>query len=350
MKALKLAVICAIAILAGSISATAQENDAHSFNSVEKISDDALIYLRLQDLAYVDKVRIAGPSKYYQPRNACEFKDTLRNNQLKFYAYVMFPKDLKQGRKYPLIVYSHGGIHSSITSNNIHFFRELVAQGYIVIAPDYRGSTGYGKDFYESIDYGGLENEDILAARDYMVENYSIVDENRIGLLGWSHGGMISLMNILQWPDKYACAYAGVPVSDVAYRLSYQKKSYADNFTQRYHINATPQENPDEYARRSPVTYASKLCKPLMITTCDNDDDVSWTEVLRMIKALKAADKQFEYEIYPKMQGAHHFERIDIKESTDIRFRTYQFLAKYLKPKHPFKTENELRKASYFYY
>jgi len=343
--------LCAACFLFLGAAATAQENDSHNYNSLQKTSDDAIIYLRLQDVAHIDKVRITGPTTFYQPHSDCEFKDSLKTNQLKFYSYVFFPKEVKQGKKYPMVIFSHGGIHSAVSSNTIvHIAKELLAQGYIVAAPDYRGSTGYGKGLYEAIDYGGLENEDVLATRDYMVENYSVVDGERVGLLGWSHGGMISLMNICRWPDKYACAYAGVPVSDVAYRLSYQEKDYAGNFTQKYHVNATPEENPAEYARRSPVSYAHLLSKPLMITTCDNDDDVSWTEVLRMITALKQAGKDFEYEIYPKMAGGHHFERMDMKECTDIRFKTYQFLAKYLKPKHPFKNVDELRKASYFYY
>ena len=348
----KLILLCtALSVLMGATVARAQENDSHQFNTLHKTSDDALIYLRLQEVAHIDKVRITGPSPYYQPGSECRFKDSLKANPLIFQAYVFFPKEVKQGRKYPMVIFSHGGIHSAVSSPSLtHVAKELLAQGYIVVAPDYRGSTGYGKKIYENIDYGGLENEDVLATRDYMVDNYSVVDSTRIGLLGWSHGGMISLMNILRWPDKYACAYAGVPVSDVAYRLSYQEKDYTRNFTQKYHVNATPEENPAEYARRSPVTYANLLEKPLMITTCDNDDDVSWTEVMRMITALKTAGKDFEYEIYPKMPGAHQFERLDRKECTDIRFKTYQFLAKYLKPKHPFKTVDDLRKASYYYY
>ena len=65
-----------------------------------------------------------------------------------------------------------------------------------IVCPEYRGSTGYGKSHYEKIDYGGLETEDVYSSRNYMVENYDIVDKNRIGIIGWSHGGLISLFNI----------------------------------------------------------------------------------------------------------------------------------------------------------
>jgi len=143
---------------------------------------------------------------------------------------------------------------------------------------------------------------------------------------------MISLMNILKYPEKYACAYAGVPVSDVAYRLSYQESDYMDFFTPSYHVGGSPQEFPEEYERRSPVTYASQLERPLMITTCINDDDVSHTEVERMIDSLKFYNKQFEYKIYPAMPGAHSFERIDSKEASDIRFETFKFIGRYLNP------------------
>ncbi len=343
--------ILTIAIVVfGGLSAQGQENDKHQYTTLTRMIEEELFFQRMSDIAYVDIVRITGPAKAVQKTTGCTFKDTLANNPFKFYSYIFFPKEVKQNKKYPLVIFSHGGIHAHMSTGSVHIFRELVAQGYIVASADYRGSTGYGKSHYEAIDYGGLENEDVLALRDYMVDSYDVVDSTRIGLLGWSHGGMISLHNILRYPEKYTCAYAGVPVSDVTYRLTYQEKDYLKNFTQPYHVNATPEENPAEYARRSPVTFADRLCKPLRITTCINDDDVSWTEVKRLIDALHLANKDFEYAIYPPMPGAHHFERIDTKEATDIRFETYQFLARYLKPRHPFKNIDQLRAAGYKYH
>lgn len=328
----------------------AQENDSHNTNTITRMEESILFYERLSDIAFVDMVRITGPARQVARETGCLFKDTLRSNKLKFQSYVFIPKSVKQSRKYPLIVLSHGGVHSNFAQGQVHILRELLAQGYIVIAPDYRGSTGYGRGLYESIDYGGMEYEDVCAARDYMVDCYSIVDSTRVGLLGWSHGGMISLMNILNHPDKFTCAYAGVPVSDLAFRLSYQHRSYIKNFNQPYHIDGTPEDKPEEYARRSPVSYASRLCRPLMITTCINDDDVCHLEVERMIDALKACGKEFEYEIYPPMEGAHLFERIDIREACEVRLKTYGFLARHLKPSKPIRTMEALRKAGYYFY
>jgi len=347
MKQVLLSVaLLVVSILTYSLS-FAQDTYSSDQNLAKKIEN---IYMRmaLEDVAYMDIVRLTGPAKYVKDSYPdCPFLDSLTDNPLKFYSYIFIPDKVKESKKYPLLILPHGGVHSNFGPVFIHIVREMIAQGYIVVAPDYRGSTGYGKSFYQAIDYGGLENEDVLAARDYAVENYSIIDSTRVGIIGWSHGGMITLMNILKYPEKYACGYAGVPVSDVAYRLSYQEESYKDNYTPKYHIGGTPEEKPEEYARRSPVTYAKQLSKPLMITTCLNDDDVSHTEVERMIDSLKFYNKSFEYKIYPPMSGAHSFERIDSREASDIRFETYKFLARYLNPPYPFKSTKELRKAGY---
>ncbi len=334
-----------------TINLQGQENNSNfATQTVDRKVETLLLMERLDDIAYVDVVRLAGPAPAYQKETGTAFKDSLLGNQLKFYAYVFIPRETKQNKKYPLLVFPHGGVHSNFTSGSVHILREMLAQGYIIVAPDYRGSTGYGRGFYENIDYGGLENEDVMAARDYMVESYDIVDPDRVGIIGWSHGGMITLMNILHYPDQFACGYAGVPVSDVGYRLSYQQPDYSKNFTVEYHIGATPQEKPEEYARRSPVTYARQLSRPLRIVTCTNDDDVSVTEVQRMIDSLTFYNKDFEYKVFPKMPGAHAFERIDSMEACEIRLDTYAFLARYLNPPKPFKNLKDLRKAGYLYH
>ena len=350
-KTLSTTVFLLSVLILFATGASAQENNSNfATQTVDRKIESLLLIEQLSDVAHVDIVRLAGPPPAYRKVTGTAFKDSLLGNPLKFYSYVFIPKSTKQNKKYPLLVFPHGGVHSNFTSGSVHILREMLAQGYIVIAPDYRGSTGYGRGFYQNIDYGGLENEDVMAARDYMVESYDIVDPDRVGIVGWSHGGMITLMNLLRYPDKFACGYAGVPVSDVGYRLSYQTPEYSDNYTVEYHIGATPAEKPGEYARRSPVTYAKQLRKPLRITTCMNDDDVSVTEVQRMIDSLTFHHRDFEYKVFPKMPGAHAFERIDSMEACEIRLDTYAFLARYLNPPKPFRTLKDLRHAGYLYH
>lgn len=343
MKVKLLSIIYAL-LAAASLCA---QPTKHDIDVLSKKLEDVLWYEKVGDAAFVDKVRLAGPAKTNPKQTGCEFLDSLSDNQLIFYSYVFIPKNAKQSKKYPLVVFVHGGIHGTFTTAYSHIIKEFIAQGYIVVSPDYRGSIGYGKDFYEAIDYGGAEVEDVLAATQYMLKNYSIVDKDRVGVFGWSHGGMISLLSAAKYPDVYKCAFAGVPVSDVAYRLTYQKDDYTDNFTADYHIGKTPEQAPEEYARRSPVTYAKDIRIPLMINTVKNDDDVSWTEVQRMADALTANGKEFIYKVYEPLPGAHIFERLDTDEACAIRIEAYQFINQYLQPRKPFKSVSELRKAGY---
>jgi dipeptidyl aminopeptidase/acylaminoacyl peptidase len=191
-----------------------------------------------------------------------------------------------------LIVLPHGGVHADFTTYYAHIVREFMSQGYVIVAPEYRGSTGYGKSHYEKIDYGGLETEDVFYSRNYMMENFSFVDKNRVGIVGWSHGGLIALMNIFDHPNEYQVAFAGVPVSDLIARMGYHTQSYRDLFEADYHIGQNASDNVAEYRRRSPAWNTHKFDgTPLLIHTNTNDDDVNVLEVEHLIKSLKAEGK-----------------------------------------------------------
>ncbi len=318
-------------------------NQKHNFYALEKRVDDLMWIERLRDIAFFDKVRLASTPRW-KPKRA---KDRFAKNKLQFYSYVFIPKGIDTSKKYPLIVLPHSGIHSNFSTYYVHIVREFISQGYIIVSAEYRGSTGYKKGVYENIDYGGRENDDVLESRNYMIKNYSFVDENRVGVVGWSHGGMIALMQILQHGSNYQCAFAGVPVSDLENRLESHAAFYTKYFTVDYHIGESIKDNPEEYKRRSPTSYAKKLDKPLMIYTNTNDDDVYVEEVKLMIEALKKHKKKFEYKIFQDASGGHGFDRIDSKEATDIRFTIHKFLEKYLNPPKPFQSSAEMRKAAY---
>lgn len=315
----------------------------HRFDILEKQIDDLMWFRRLEDIAHVDKVRLTSTPRW-KPKDP---EDRFAGNKLQFYSYVFIPKNADPKKKYPLIVLPHSGIHANFSTYYSHIVRELIAQGYIVVSAEYRGSTGYGKATYENIDYGGRENDDVLESRNYMVENYSIVDPSRIGVIGWSHGGMIALMQILQHGDKYQCAFAGVPVSDLENRLASHDESYTAYFTASHHIGESIEENPEEYVRRSPTHYAKDLNKPLLIYTNTNDNDVYVEEVQLMIDTLRKYGKEFKYKIFQDASGGHGFDRIDSKEATDIRFTVHKFLERYLKPPHPFASTKDMRRAAY---
>jgi dipeptidyl aminopeptidase/acylaminoacyl peptidase len=289
-------------------------------------------YAQLGDIADVEEIRYTSAPPHH-PQNPTA---PGARNPLIIHAMTFVPKHLDKSRKQPLVVFAHQGIHSDFGHDYEYGpVRDLVQQGYSVIGPDYRGSTGYGNGFYNEIDYGGLEVEDVFQARQWMLETYDFLDEKRVGIIGWSHGGCITLMNILLHPGAYAAAYAGVPVTDLVLRLGYHDPSYQAIFSAPQHIGKTVQADIQEYLRRSPITYVDKLETPLLIHGNTNDEDVNVIEVQRFVTALKAAGKKFEYKIYENAPGGHEFGRLDTKLARESRHDVYKFLGGYLKPERP---------------
>jgi dipeptidyl aminopeptidase/acylaminoacyl peptidase len=295
--------------------------------------DEQVLFQALADVAQCDKVRYTGPP----PRVVKNPTAPGAKNPVIIPAYTFFPKKYLDGRKLPLIVFAHGGVHGNVGANYANIFRELLNQGYAIIAPDYRGSSGYGRAFWELIDYGGLEIEDVFAGRQFMLETYDNIDPERVGIMGWSHGGLITLMNLFAHPREFKVGYAGVPVCDLVARMGYHEQGYRDLFSAPYHIGKTVREDVDEYRRRSPAWNAEKLQTPVLIHTTTNDEDVHVLEVENLIKALKAAGKSFEHKVYTDAPGGHQFNRLDTKFARQSRAEVYRFLAKHLNPPNPVK-------------
>jgi len=317
----------------------------HDFYSVLKKVDDILWYNKVGDVAYIDKVYMTGPplAKERNPTGQGA------GNPVKFWSYVFIPRDADPSKKYPLLVFPHGGVHANFDTYYTHIVREMVSQGYIVVAAEYRGSTGYGASMYNNIDYGGLEVQDVDASRQYMIDNYTIVDKDRVGIIGWSHGGYISLFNIFEYPDNYKVAFTGVPVSDLIARMGYKNQSYRDLFSEQAAIGKPADQNVAEYRKRSPAWQTSRYRgTPLLIHTNTNDEDVNVLEVEHLIKSLKADGKTgFTYEIFKDMPGGHSFDRMDYMQAKEIRMKIYNHLNKYLNPPKPFRSVKDLQKAGY---
>lgn len=300
----------------------------YNFDMLLKQVDDILWFHRVGDVADIDKVFIPTVPN---PKGEETYGIANERHPLKIWSYVFVPKKLDRGRKAPLIILPHGGVHGDFTTYHTHIIREMMEEGYVVVAPEYRGSTGYGQGFEQSIDYGGLEIEDNVAARDWAVENLPFVDGSRVGIVGWSHGGLIALMAVFDYPAKFQVAYAGVPVSDLLARMGYTDDEYRGLFSAPYHIGKTAGQDVAEYRRRSPVWNVEKLQRPLLIHTSTNDRDVNVVEVEHLITALKAARKDFEYRIYQDAPGGHSFNRTDNSLARESRREIYGFLARYLK-------------------
>jgi dipeptidyl aminopeptidase/acylaminoacyl peptidase len=324
-----LAIGLAITVSAQQAPDVSKALDSHdrgvdrAFEDTQRLVDDALWYFKLGDIADIQKYRIASS----KPRREANPTAMSAGNMLVLPVYVFAPKKLTG--KAPTLIFAHGGVHGRLDTNYAHIFREALERGYVIVSPEYRGSIGHGGDLRSQIDYGGAEIDDTHDARNWAVENLPFVDGNRIGIFGWSHGGFHTLMNVLNWPNDYKVAYAGVPVSDLVARMGYTGQEYRDIF--EGFIGKQPEDNVLEFRRRSPVAHAAKLQTPLLIHTTTNDDDVHVLEVEHLIAALKAAGKKFEYKIYEAAPGAHQFNRIDTKLARESRREMWDFIARYLK-------------------
>jgi len=300
--------------------------EGQELSVVDNEVEQALWFLRVGDVADIDFYSI-GSSKPIRMANPT---GQGAGNPLIIYFYSFTPKKLAPNQKAPLMVFNHGGVRSHFDLTYVHIIRELMAQGYVVVAPEYRGSTGYGAQYYNQIDYGGAEIDDVHDVRNWAVANLAHVDPERVGIMGWSHGGYITLLNIFRWPHDYKVAYAGCPVSDLVMRMGYKSQGYRDTFAS--FIGKQAEDNPMEYRRRSPVFHAAELDTPLLVHSNTIDEDVNVMEVQHLIEALKANGKTFEYKIYENAPGGHHFNRIDTPLARESRQEIYGFLAKYLKP------------------
>jgi dipeptidyl aminopeptidase/acylaminoacyl peptidase len=277
----------------------------------------------------MDKIRFTGPP----PLDTNGLASPPGSNDVIIPAMTFLPRERSGSGKLPLVVFVHGEIHGNAASDeDAVIVRELVLQGYAVIAPDYRGSSGYGGVFWQQIDYGGLEIEDVHAARQAMLELHPEISTNRVGIIGWSHGGAIAFLAVVRHPEAYQACYAGVPVSDLESRIRAMGTNYESFFAARYHVGKTFSEAPEEYRRRSAAWNVDRLRTPLLVHANTSDDDVPFTEVQQLLAALQKSGKPFGQHIYTNAPGGHHFNRLDTPLARESRAEIWRFLGKHLQP------------------
>ena len=260
-------------------------------------------------------------------------------------AFVFQPLHQRGPQGHPAIVWVHENIRGHLYEHYIPYIREATSKGYVVIAPEYRGSIGYGKEFYDAIDYGGNEVDDVVTAVDVLKAKYPQVDPARIGIIGWSHGGMITLLSIFRNETMFKAAVAMVPVSNLFQRLAWkgvERQHQAIDPANRY--GGLPAEKHDVYKDRSPVYNVEKLQIPLLVHVTRNDEDVNIEEDMQIVDALRSR-KPFlaETKVYDNPLGGHTFDRrVDPKtwqpentrEQRDSWNRVWTFLDWNLDPFH----------------
>jgi dipeptidyl aminopeptidase/acylaminoacyl peptidase len=258
-------------------------------------------------------------------------------------AFVFQPLTLRGTNGHPALVWVHENIRGHLYEHYIPYIREAVAKGFVVIAPEYRGSVGYSQALYDAIDYGGAEVDDVVTAVEVLKSQYAHVDPLRIGIIGWSHGGMISLLSIFRNPKLFRAAVTMVPVTNLFHRLAWKGvERQRQAIDPHNRIGGLPWEKHEEYKNRSPLFHVDKLEIPLYVAVARNDDDVNIEENMQLVDALRARKPLLaETTIYDNPPGGHDFDRrVDPKtfepentrEQRDSWNRVWTFLEWNLEP------------------
>jgi dipeptidyl-peptidase-4 len=220
---------------------------------------------------------------------------TINVNGNELNMWMIKPADFDASKTYPLFMFQYSGPGSQSVANrwnstNDYWYQMLAQEGYIVACVDGRG-TGYkGAEFKKVTqnELGKYEVEDQIAAAKKLAER-PYIDEERIGIWGWSYGGFMSSNALFKGNDVFKMAIAVAPVTSWRF--------YDTIYTERY--MTTPQENPSGYDENSPINHVDKLKGDFLLIHGSGDDNVHVQNTMRMVEALIQADKQFEWMIYP---------------------------------------------------
>jgi len=220
---------------------------------------------------------------------------TLNINGEELNMYTIKPLDFDPNNEYPLFMYQYSGPGSQSVANrwngsNDYWHQMLVQEGFIVVCVDGRGTGLKGRDFKKMTqkELGKYEVKDQIAVAKKLGE-LPYIDEDRIGIWGWSYGGFMSSNCLFQAPDTFAMAIAVAPVTSWRF--------YDTIYTERY--MTTPQENPSGYDDNSPITHVDNLKGDFMLVHGSADDNVHFQNTMRLAEALIQANKDFDWLVYP---------------------------------------------------
>ena len=201
--------------------------------------------------------------------------------------WILKPPDFDPQKKYPFILQIHGGPHAAYGNTFTHEFAWMAAKGYVVLYTNPRGSSNYGQDFGNIIqfNYPGDDYKDLMAGVDAVLKK-GYVDERQMGVTGGSGGGLLT-----NWVVTQTTRFkAAVSQRDIADWANFWYTADFTLFTPTW-FHKAPFEDPTEFARRSPITYAAKIQTPLMFILGDEDwrtpPSAGGEDLFRALKYLK---------------------------------------------------------------
>jgi len=198
---------------------------------------------------------------------------------------------------HPTLFYVHGGPESQVYDSYSPAIQAFVDHGFAVVSVNYRGSTGYGKPWREALvgSPGFTELEDIAAVHDLAVSQ-GIADPKRCVIHGRSWGGYLTLLALGVQPDRWATGLAGVPVAD--YVAAFEDEMEPLKAYDRALFGGGPEDLPELYRERSPITYVERVRVPLLIIAGENDPRCPIRQIDNYIARLRELEKPHEVHRY----------------------------------------------------
>jgi len=235
---------------------------------------------------------------------------------------IIYPANFDAAKKYPVMVYVYGGPHAQLVTNKwlggaSLFDYYMAQQGYVVFTVDNRGSDARGRDFEHVVhrNLGVAEMADQMKGVDFL-KSKVFVDQNKIGVYGWSFGGFMTTSLMLDHADTFKVGVAGGPVCDWKYYEVMYGERYMD----------MPQENPEGYEKTSVIKKAPKLQGRLLVIHGAQDNVVVQQNSMEFIEACIKAGKQADYFLYPT-----HEHNVRGKDRAHLNQKIADYFDTYLK-------------------
>jgi dipeptidyl aminopeptidase/acylaminoacyl peptidase len=241
-------------------------------------------------------------------------------------AFLYVPFNMQKNGQNAAIVYVHGGPTSQTVNSFNRFIQHMVNQGYMVLAPNYRGSRGYGKEFQQAnlFDMGGGDLQDVLAGAEW-IKQTGFLDPKKIVLMGGSYGGYMTMMGVTKAPDIWAAAVPIVPF------VNYFTEIENEDPVLREMDLATmgdPVKNKDLYHDRSPIFFVDQIKAPLLLLAGGNDPRCPHSEAQQVVDAIKKRGGVVEYKVYEN--EGHGFARVE--NQIDAYKRVSAFIKAHVPP------------------
>uniref|UniRef100_A0A8C8HDG3 dipeptidyl-peptidase IV n=1 Tax=Oncorhynchus tshawytscha TaxID=74940 RepID=A0A8C8HDG3_ONCTS len=251
--------------------------------------------VRLTKPGFSHSCSISCPGDYKSP----EIFDFPGKSGFQLYGMVYKPHNLQPGKKHPTVLFVYGGPQVQLVNNSFKGMKylrlnTLASLGYAVVVIDGRGSCQRGLEFEGALKnkMGQVEIEDQVEGLQYVSERFNFVDLSRVAIHGWSYGGFLSLMGLIQRPNVFKVAIAGAPVT--------VWMAYDTGYTERY--MDTPENNPQGYEEGSVALHVDKLpSEPnrLLILHGFLDENVHFFHTNFLVSQIIRAGKPYQLQVYP---------------------------------------------------